>query len=53
MTTLDAPIALDRLVDYGAGAVVSRTIVKDAAGTVTAFAFDAGEGLIRILVTLQ
>ena len=27
------------------GAVVSRSLVKKAAGTVTAFAFDAGEGL--------
>jgi quercetin dioxygenase-like cupin family protein len=33
------------LVEYQSGAVVSRTLVKKAAGTVTAFAFDAGEGL--------
>ena len=33
------------LVQYQPGAVVSRTLVKKAAGTVTAFAFDAGEGL--------
>ena len=33
------------LAPYQQGAVVSRTIVKGAAGTVTLFAFDAGEGL--------
>jgi quercetin dioxygenase-like cupin family protein len=33
------------VVQYQAGAVVSRTLIKMAAGTVTAFAFDAGEGL--------
>ena len=30
---------------YQPGAVVSRTLVKKPTGTVTAFAFDAGEGL--------
>jgi quercetin dioxygenase-like cupin family protein len=33
------------LVAFQPGAVVSRTLVKKPAGTVTAFAFDAGEGL--------
>jgi quercetin dioxygenase-like cupin family protein len=33
------------VVAYQAGAVVSRTLVKSPGGTVTAFAFDAGEGL--------
>ena len=33
------------LVDYAQGAVVSRTIVKTHAGTITLFAFDAGEEL--------
>lgn len=33
------------LVAYQTGAVVSRTLVKSPGGTVTAFAFDAGEGL--------
>lgn len=32
-------------VSYQAGAVVSREILKRATGTVTMFAFDAGEGL--------
>ncbi len=33
------------LLDYQAGAVVSRTIIDKKAGTVTLFAFDEGEGL--------
>jgi len=32
-------------VDYGEGSVVSRTLVKRKAGTLTLFAFDAGQGL--------
>jgi quercetin dioxygenase-like cupin family protein len=33
------------LVSYQEGAVVSRTVLDKDAGTVTLFAFDAGEGL--------
>ena len=33
------------LVAYGAGSVVSRTIIERGTGTVTLFAFDEGEGL--------
>jgi len=33
------------LVQYQSGTVVSRTLVKKPGGTVTAFAFDKGEGL--------
>jgi len=33
------------LVDYQDGAVVSRTLIKKQTGTVTLFAFDAGEEL--------
>jgi quercetin dioxygenase-like cupin family protein len=33
------------LVEYQPGAVVSRTLIKKPAGTVTLFSFDAGEGL--------
>jgi quercetin dioxygenase-like cupin family protein len=36
---------LAELVEYASGSVVSRTLVKNPAGTVTLFAFDAGEGL--------
>lgn len=32
-------------VDYAAGAVVSKTIVKKQTGNITLFAFDEGEGL--------
>lgn len=38
-------VKLAELVAYQEGAVVSRTIVKNAAGTVTAFAFDEGQAL--------
>lgn len=33
------------LVEYQNGSVVSREIIKKASGTVTVFAFDAGQGL--------
>ena len=39
------PTSLSELIQYQAGAVVSRTILKRRSGTVTAFAFDEGEGL--------
>ncbi len=38
-------LTLTDLVEYQTGTVVSRTLVKKAAGTITVFAFDAGEGL--------
>lgn len=42
---LDTPAELVTLIDYQEGAVVSRTLLKTASGTVSLFAFDAGEGL--------
>ena len=42
---LDGVVSLTDLVEYQPGAVVSRSILKKSAGTVTAFAFDQGEGL--------
>jgi quercetin dioxygenase-like cupin family protein len=36
---------LDKLVDYQDGSVVSREIMSKPTGTVTLFAFDAGQGL--------
>ena len=45
MNELATPTELAGLVDFGKGAVVSKTLVKDKAGTVTLFAFDSGEGL--------
>jgi quercetin dioxygenase-like cupin family protein len=38
-------VTLAAMTDYVAGSVVSRTLVKNPAGTITVFAFDAGEGL--------
>jgi quercetin dioxygenase-like cupin family protein len=32
-------------IDYSKDAVVSRTIIKKSSGTITLFAFDAGQGL--------
>ena len=42
---LEGVTGLADLVQYQAGAVVSRTLIKKPVGTVTAFAFDTGEGL--------
>lgn len=36
---------LSDLINYQEGSVVSRTIIDKAAGTVTLFAFDQGQGL--------
>ncbi len=38
-------VKLAELVDYGEGAVVSRTLAKNDAGTLTVFAFDEGQEL--------
>lgn len=40
-----AAASLASLVDYQDKTVVSRTLLKKSAGTVTLFAFDEGEGL--------
>ena len=42
---LGKAVALAGLVDYQPGAVVSRILLKKAAGTVTLFAFDGGQEL--------
>ena len=39
------PQELDGLVDYAADSIVSKTILDKAAGTITLFAFDAGQKL--------
>ncbi len=36
---------LQGMIEYQEGSVVSRTLIDKKAGTVTLFAFDAGEGL--------
>jgi quercetin dioxygenase-like cupin family protein len=38
-------MALVEAVQYAPGSVVSRTLLKGDAGTLTLFAFDAGQGL--------
>ncbi len=38
-------VRLEQLIDYSANAIVSREIVKTKTGTLTLFAFDAGQGL--------
>ena len=45
--TLEPSVAheLGDLVHHSAGAVVSRTLAKSSAGTLTLFAFDADQGL--------
>jgi quercetin dioxygenase-like cupin family protein len=42
---LGEAINLVNLAGYADGAVVSRTVIDKPVGTVTAFSFDAGEGL--------
>jgi len=42
---LETPASLVDVVRYQTGAVVSQALIKEKGGTVTAFAFDAGEGL--------
>ena len=42
---LEGVMAQSALVQYQPGAVVSRTVVKNGGGSVTAFAFDAGQAL--------
>jgi quercetin dioxygenase-like cupin family protein len=39
------PVRLAELVAYAQGSVVSRTVAKSKAGTMTVFAFDEGEEL--------
>jgi quercetin dioxygenase-like cupin family protein len=44
-SALDGVLQQADLIQYQTGAVVSRTLVNKPGGTVTAFAFDQGEGL--------
>ncbi len=41
----EKPLALDGLLAYQNGAVVSRALVDKDTGTITLFSFDEGEGL--------
>lgn len=42
---MEHAIKLAESIEYQKGAVVSKTLVKRPTGTVTVFAFDAGQGL--------
>lgn len=39
------PVDLKNEVDYGIGAVVSKTLLKKDTGNITLFSFDTGQGL--------
>ncbi len=39
------PLPLKSLTEYQAGSIVSRMVINKKSGTVTAFAFERGEGL--------
>jgi quercetin dioxygenase-like cupin family protein len=43
--TRGVPLELVKAIDYQEDAIVSKTLVKSAAGTVTLFAFDTGQEL--------
>lgn len=38
-------LKLDEMVDYSKGGVISKQILKNAAGNITLFSFDEGQGL--------
>ena len=42
---LSKAVAMDGLIDYAGDSIVSKTILDCAAGTITLFAFDAGQKL--------
>ena len=44
-TSFGRPLPLATAVDYSSGAIVSRTVLDKPTGTLTLFAFDAGQGL--------
>ena len=44
-TCVAKAVELGGLIEYSADSVVSKTIIDKSAGTVTLFAFDAGQGL--------
>jgi len=44
-TLLAKPWKISSMVEYQDGSIISREIVRKEAGTITLFAFDAGQGL--------
>ncbi len=45
MEDFNKPFAIKNTINYAEGAIVSKTIIKKPAGTITLFAFDVGEEL--------
>jgi len=45
MNIIEEAGSLANLIDYQAGSVVSKEVIKKEKGTVTLFAFDKGQGL--------
>lgn len=45
MEDFNKPFSIKNTVNYASGAIVSKTIIKKPAGTITLFAFDEGEEL--------
>lgn len=44
-TVKGTPFSLHSQIEYNAGAVVSKTLLKNNSGNLTLFAFDTGQGL--------
>lgn len=44
-TVIGVPLTMTELAAYQEGSVVSKTLIDKKVGTVTVFAFDAGQGL--------
>lgn len=45
VSLMNEKLRMKDVIDYHAGAIVSKTLIDKENGTVTAFAFDAGQGL--------
>jgi quercetin dioxygenase-like cupin family protein len=45
MTEETKVLNIQEMIDYQEGSIVSRTLIEKTTGTVTLFAFDAGQGL--------
>lgn len=41
----DRPVEIKKAVEYASGSIVSKTLIQKDVGTLTLFAFDAGESL--------
>lgn len=45
MENFSTPFSIKDMINYSCGSIVSKTIIKKPAGTITLFAFDAGQEL--------